>query len=279
MPNQGFPAKVLSRKIPRLIHQVCLSGAVPDVLRKNVDALRAQNPDWVHRLYDDDAAEAFIANQYGSEMLRDYLSIDPSYGAARADFFRYLVVYRLGGVYLDLKSTFLRPIDTVLTPDDSYLISQWRNTAGEPHEGNGLHSELPGIPGGEFQQWHVIAAPEHPFLERVVERVVSGIHHYRARKETIGWKGVLNLTGPIAYTQAIAPVLQHHPHRRIPNEAVAGLQFSVLPAASHQQLFDKHYSQNTLPIVRRSWPFSTFDRARILSDRIYHKAADMFSAE
>jgi mannosyltransferase OCH1-like enzyme len=275
MPEQAESLKLGSSNIPPLIHQVCLSATLPDVLRKNIDTIRTQNPGWSHCLYDDEMVAEFIAEQYGLDMLRKYLSIDQSYGAARADFFRYLVIYRRGGVYLDLKSTFLGSIDSVLMADDSYIISQWRNAAGELHEGNGLHSELAEIPGGEFQQWHVIAAPGHPFLERVIEQVVDGIDRYRARKETVGWKGVLNLTGPIAYTKAIAPILHHHPHRRIANEKIVDLQFSVLPAASHQHLFQKHYSRNTLPIIKRRWPLSTLDQINIFSDRVTGKIASL----
>jgi mannosyltransferase OCH1-like enzyme len=259
-------------KIPRLIHQVCLSMEMPDVLRANVSAIREQNPGWEHRLYDDRPAEGFIADHYGAEMLRDYLSIDRSYGAARADLFRYLVIYRLGGVYLDLKSGFLKPIDSVVNQDDSFIISQWRNAEGEPHEGNGLHADLAEVSGGEYQQWHVIAAPGHPFLKRVIDHVVAGIRGYRARKGTVGWKGVLNLTGPVAYTQAIAPILEQHPHRRIANEQIINLQFSVLPGASHQHLSKKHYSRNSLPIIKREWPMSAFDRLYVTGDRAYHKA-------
>ena len=35
-----------------------------------------------------------------------------------ADVFRYLAVYREGGVYLDVKSTVTCPLDEVLSPDD-----------------------------------------------------------------------------------------------------------------------------------------------------------------
>lgn len=271
MPNSDFVPPNNVRGIPRLIHQVCLSAQLPVILRENIEALRDRNPGWTHHLYDDHAVEDFIADHYGSEMLRDYRSIDRSYGAARADLFRYLVVYRLGGVYLDLKSTFLRPIDTVLRPNDSYIISQWRNAPGEYHEGNGLHRELTEVQGGEFQQWHVIAAPEHPFLERVIENVISGIGRYRARRETVGWKGVLNLTGPIAYTRAITPILQQHPHRRIAHEKAIELEFSILPSSNHQQLFGKHYSRNSSPIVRRPWPLSGYDRLHVWCDRAHHK--------
>lgn len=76
------------------------------------------NPGWEHRLYDDADIEAFIRESYGDEILAYYHRIDRRYGAARADLFRYLLLYRLGGVYLDIKSTTVRPLDEVLRPDE-----------------------------------------------------------------------------------------------------------------------------------------------------------------
>ena len=46
----------------------------------------------------------YIRREYGESILSCYLRIDPVYGAARADLFRYLLLYRTGGVYLDIKS-------------------------------------------------------------------------------------------------------------------------------------------------------------------------------
>ena len=134
--------------IPPIIHQIYLRGDIrghhagdplaalpavlPAVLRRNVDDLKAMNAAWEHRLYDDGAAERFIRDHYGSTMLDLFRSIDPAYGAARADLLRYLLVYRLGGVYLDLKSRFTTSIDQVIDrSNDRFIVSQWSNGPGE----------------------------------------------------------------------------------------------------------------------------------------------------
>lgn len=66
--------------------------------------MAAANPGWEHRLYNSAKAERFIADHYGVGTLAAYLRIGPEYGAARADLLRYLVIYKHGGVYLDLQS-------------------------------------------------------------------------------------------------------------------------------------------------------------------------------
>jgi mannosyltransferase OCH1-like enzyme len=69
--------------VPRIIHQVYLSGDLPPVLQRNVEDLKARNPGWEHRLYDHRRAEALVA-EYGGEIERTYHRISPNYPAARS---------------------------------------------------------------------------------------------------------------------------------------------------------------------------------------------------
>lgn len=127
-----LPRVVPGMRIPRIIHQTYPGTALPEALRDNVADLVSANPGWDHRLYDDQAIERFISDYYPREVLAAYLRIRPEYGAARADLFRYLAIYRLGGVYLDMKSRFIRPIDEVTDGDEGIVLAQWRNGGGEP---------------------------------------------------------------------------------------------------------------------------------------------------
>lgn len=260
-----IPHIPLGDRIPRLLFQTFSQGELPPALARNVEEMRAANPGWTYRLFDGAERRAFILEHYGRGVLALYDQIGEDYGAARADLFRYLLLYRTGGLYLDVKSRFERPIDDVVDGSEGFILSQWRNGPGEPHQGWGLHPELADVPGGEFQQWHVIAAPGHPFLRAVVERVLRGIQLYTARGVDVGWTGVLRLTGPIAYTQAIAPLLGGYPHRRVADETALGLQYSIFEQSRHKALFGKHYTENLTPVVRQPG-------LRGLRDRLYLEA-------
>ena len=284
-PTLLLPQIEVGSVIPPIIHQIHLRGPnrgegardpasmLPDILRRNVKDLRAMNREWEHRLYGDDDAERFIRDHYGSAMLRLFHAIDPTYGAARADLLRYLLVYRLGGVYLDLKSRFRAPIDQVIDrAADRFVVSQWSNGPGERYALYGLHDDVARVDGGEYQQWHVIAAPGSPFLRAVLERVCGNIQRYRLWRNDVGGIGVLRLTGPIAYTFAIHPLLASYPHRRVRREAELGLDYSILPEDRHHGLFGRHYTQSHLPVVRHSgplgWASEAYFRARNLKNRI-----------
>lgn len=254
-PLDLLPQVALQSGISRRIHQIFFcdrAGGLPADLARNVEHIRRSNPGWEHRLYGAEDMTAFIRRHYDEWVLEYFQRINPLYGAARADLFRYLLMYQSGGVYLDVKSSLRRPLDEVLRPDDRYLLSHWNNQPGEEFERWGLHPEL-GDGRGEFQQWHIVAAAGHPFLRAVIERVLRNIARYNPVLDGAGWIGVMRATGPIAYTLAIRPLLQRYPHRRVDAQAELGFQYSIYPrthGSAHQALFPSHYTRLNEPLVR-----------------------------
>jgi inositol phosphorylceramide mannosyltransferase catalytic subunit len=213
--------------------------------------LRSINPDWDYRLYSDADIVNFIAKHYPKTILESYYRIESSYGAARADLFRYLLMYKCGGVYLDIKSSATLPFNTVLKPDDVFLLSNWQNYWGGPFECAGLHRELRGITRGEYQQWFIIAAPGHPFLKAVIDRVLSNIDRYSPIRHGVGRFAVWRTTGPIAYTLAIQSVIHLHPHRLVDSASQLGLVYDIVDREVPQTGFlRRHYSEQNIPLIR-----------------------------
>ena len=235
--------------IPRRIHQIFLNGDLPDRLIRQVADIKKRNPAWTHDLYAHADAERFVATHYGDDMLRIYHRINPAYGAARADLLRHLIIYKLGGVYLDIKSDLTVPLDEVLRADDQYILTQWRNGPGELHEKMGLHSDLAHVSGGEFQSYCIIAVAGHPFSKAAIDRIVGNVTRYRPWSG-VGRMGVLRTTGPIAYTLAVQPFLSTAPHR-FTTETAIGASMSITDY-SHADVFKRHYSTLNVPVAQLS---------------------------
>jgi mannosyltransferase OCH1-like enzyme len=241
--------------IPRIIHQVGMRPAfenrqIPPLFEKNIEKMKALNPGWEFRFYGDDEIEAFIKGNYPPEIWAYYERIDPRYGPARADLFRYLLLYKVGGVYLDIKSSATLPLDSVLRPDDRYILSKWHSADGQ-FEHWGLVFDLRDLLGGEFQQWHVISAPGHPYLKAVIEQVLFNIDHYLPSLHQAGKNGTLRLTGPIPYTLAIERIREKHPHRMVDGRNVFGLEYNIIDGdQGHAKIFKGHYTRQTAPVVR-----------------------------
>src|SRR4051812_25871095 len=150
------PTFAVGKHIPKIIHQtVPDKNRIPSEIRNNMAEIAAANPNWQHILYDNDDIKLFIILNYGDEAWSLINSISPKYGVCMADVFRYLVVYKYGGVYIDAKCRITQALDSILREDDQYILSQWDSYYRST--GFGVWPDLAMIPGGEFQQWHVIA--------------------------------------------------------------------------------------------------------------------------
>ena len=241
----------IGNSIPKVIHQTYHSKTLPPEIQDNIQHLKSMNPDWELKIYDDDDISNYI-NAHYPELVDIYNKINPVYGAAKADFFRYVLIYNEGGVYLDIKSSLSKPLNDILTADDRYLLCHWQNDSGELHPSIGFHSCIAN-PFGEFQQWHVIAVKGHPFLKAVIENVCNNIQNYNpCIHDTGGWS-VINLTGPIAYSLAIEPIIDLHPHRLERNNSKFSLIYSIFEskgiALGHHKILKKHYTQSNESLV------------------------------
>lgn len=221
--------------IPKRIHQIFLgkpADQLPDAMKENVQYICRINPDWEYHLWSEEDIDSFILGHYNKEILRYFRMISPDYRAAQADFLRYLIVYSLGGVYLDIKSSMERPLDEILLPSDRNIIYHWNNDVEGCYKGFGYYPDLPRdrFPYGEFHQGFVISSPGHPILRAVILDVLKCLDNYNPFTTGVGLWGVLRTTGPIAYSFAIERVTKDMPkelYRHIRCAEEIGLRISI----------------------------------------------------
>ena len=254
--NRNVPSK--EQKIPKIIHQTSYHSTINDLPKPwqaSIELMKQKNVDYQFRYYNDAQVESYILKHFGSEKLVLYQSINPQYGAARADFFRYLVTYNEGGIYLDIKSS-INPRYTfsdIIKSNDEFFISTRR--LGSPQEEH-VHTGW-----GEFRNWFIITKPKHPFLKRVIQRVCENIKFYSFdanNRSTWGKQKVLEMTGPILYTNAISSLIQElvnsnktiYSYTFIPRDLNGALWYDK-HNVDHIQLFGKqrlHYSYVNIPL-------------------------------
>lgn len=243
--------KDMGNSIPKVIHQTYHSKILPVEIQENIQHLKSLNPGWELKLYDDDDISTYIQTHY-PELVGIYNKINPTYGAAKADFFRYVLIYNEGGVYLDIKSSASKPLDEVLNAEDRYLLCHWQNGPNGYHPNMGFHDCISN-PFGEFQQWHIVAAKGHPFLKSVIENVCNNIKNYNPFIHDTGGWSVINLTGPIAYSLAIEPIINLYQHRLVRDNTKFSLIYSVFESKGiglgHHKILKKHYTQSNESLV------------------------------
>lgn len=251
-----FEVATLHGWLPKIIHQTYPDRQPPSFYQQNIARIKQLNPGWLYRFYDDEDIQDYIARNF-PEVLDYYNRIDKRYGAAKADFFRYLVLYNEGGIYLDIKSTVTRPLDEVLPSKATYLLSHWKNGPDDRFAGFGLWDcAVGGLESwperGEFQQWFIVSPPRHPFLRKTIEQVCHNIDCYCPLTGEVGRIGVVKMTGPIAYTQAILSLMDTVTHSIVDAEVDLGFCYSCLQEPrSHKRSFRyKHYSRLRSPIIK-----------------------------
>lgn len=88
-----------NKKIPKVIHMTYIS--YEQVPQKVWDNLKKFAPDYKILFYSDEACKEFIKENYDKKILDIWNNL--KVGAHKADLFRYCCLYKLGGVYLDIK--------------------------------------------------------------------------------------------------------------------------------------------------------------------------------
>jgi hypothetical protein len=232
-------------RIPRVINQTAPNWAsLPGPILENIREMRKMNPDWEYRFYSDDDVRDFIERNYEPEILEVYESINPKYGAARADLFRYLLIYKNGGLYLDIKSQITKPLDLVIGKSDSFIYSEWDQNVFRnwgKHSGNLLP---------EIQNWFILSEPGSSLLAGVIDSVVEGVKNYRPLVNGVGRYGTLRLTGPIRYSLSLRSNSQFTDATYRSNQEL-GFNYSLYKHRfEHRSNFLSHYSRLTEPIVK-----------------------------
>lgn len=251
--------------ISKEIHQTYHKQELPKELEENVAKLKAQNPEYEYELWDDADIEDFICTYYGVRVLGYYRRIAEDYGAARADFFRYLLIYCRGGVYLDIKSSLDVPLSQVLSEQDRAVLAHWDNGSGALHEGFGkTHCKIEGLDRGEYIQWMLMYQPAHPFLREVIIDILMAIDTYNPFVHGIAQAGIVRLTGPVRYTEVIYRMIKQNPtlyKYRLSDEVELGMCYSIYErldnGVTHKDVIKKNYNSLLEPIVHSSNPILT----------------------
>ena len=273
-----LPKVEWKRGIPNHIFQTDRSKDTKKIISANIQRIQQLNPGWTYALYDNEDIDRFILKEYGEQVYAYYKRIDSSYGAAKADFFRYLVIYRFGGVYLDIKSSVDKPLSEVFSKDDTYVLSFWDNLPGQKHEGFGHYPFLPEeLERGEILQWYLAASAGHPLLRRIIITMLEKIDRYNPYIDGVGWVGTVATTGPVMYTWAIMEALKEapseYPVRWMDIVGEGGFRYSIFedePGAGrnepvHVKVLSSDYRKLSVPLVRNRFRILQFINKKYLT--------------
>lgn len=170
--------------IPKVIYQTFKTNKIPLLTKFYIWRFLKRNKGYRREFFDDTQIDHLIREHFDQRTYDAFARLQ--IGAAKADFFRYAVLYIHGGIYLDLDSDIIGRLDDVIKPDDRAIIA---------HENN----------RSLYAQWALIYDKGHPFLKKTIELIVRNIEEDRYLHD------VHQMTGPTVYTEAINMVLEEDP--------------------------------------------------------------------
>lgn len=146
------------------------------LVQQKINNFKQMNPDYTYFLYDDNDIDDFVNEHFNGEIAECYNKLNII--VAKVDFWRYLVLYYHGGIYLDMDSNIEKPLDELIKEQDQAIITA---------EGN------PKL----YVQWGLILSKEHPILKKTIELICNNI------KNNCYPNDIIKMTGPFVYTKAI----------------------------------------------------------------------------
>lgn len=188
----------------------------------------SRNQNWNITVCDNLCKDNFMSTIFaGTSILWAYNAINPAVGAAKADIWRYAVLYTYGGVYLDDDSDIRKPLDEIIQETDYLLMSEEGSSSlgdcynpnyhlsdvatfqAYPNYTSAMHFDginKDNVPmffhDHTLVNWGIFIAPRHPILERTLRNVVEIIRAEYIRRSVIHfarweprWKFVMCSTG------------------------------------------------------------------------------------
>ena len=173
----------MQQSIPKIIYQTWKTKNLDQKLQNVIDKIQKLNPDYKILLFDDNDIENWIKENFENEIiLNTFKKI--KIGAGKADFWRYLILYMNGGIYLDIDSNISKPLDQLIKENDMAIISR---------------EKLSGTTC--FVQWCLMFAPKHPILLRAINLCIYNINNKISNN-------LVEITGPVVFTNAVNFVLK-----------------------------------------------------------------------
>ena len=156
--------------IPTNIFQTWHTKSLPPLMARAVNKVRRMNPRFNYQLFDDNDCREFIQTNFPNEtgVLHAFDNLVP--GAYKADLWRYCVLYKKGGIYIDIKYIPINEFRCIaLTEREHFCLDA---------DGHCIYNAV------------MVAAAGNPMLLKAIRKIVENV------KNKFYGGGILDPTGP-----------------------------------------------------------------------------------
>jgi len=108
--NKDGPKSV--SEVPLVIYRSWMTNKLTNEMKNIIDKSMQMNPEFDSYLYTDDDCINFIKDNFEPNVLNAFKSLKP--GAYKCDLWRYCILYKKGGVYIDIKLELITPLINII---------------------------------------------------------------------------------------------------------------------------------------------------------------------
>ena len=163
--------------IPKIIHQTWKTREIPEQWQSAVESVKMIHPDYEYILWTHETMAEFVKSTY-PDFYPTYLNY--KYDIQRCDAFRYLVLYKYGGIYLDLDIASKKKLDGLL----HYNLVLCKTAIFSKH----------------YQNCFYMCKPQHPFIKFCIEQLPKYTKSYIYLGKH---NHIYNSTGPFFLTKMV----------------------------------------------------------------------------
>lgn len=106
--------------IPRNVFLTWETNDLPPKMAASVEQLKRENPEFTYYFYDNAKRREYISDNFDNDIVKTYDALIP--GAFRADLWRYCILYKMGGIYMDIKLCTINEFKLINLTNKEYFI-------------------------------------------------------------------------------------------------------------------------------------------------------------
>lgn len=155
--------------IPLHIYQVWHDlQEMPPSVKKSIQLIKEQNPEFEHHLYDEKKCRDFIQQHFSKKIVDAYDKVIPH--ALKADLWRYCILYKKGGIYLDSKYYGMNHFKFIHLVDKEYFCKDIEKSF------HGIYNAI------------LICKPNNPILLKTINQFIKNVdqNYYGSSELCIG---------------------------------------------------------------------------------------------
>ncbi|MCT0227907.1 hypothetical protein KQ300_06860 [Synechococcus sp. CS-1331] len=163
-------AKPHSKAIPKIVWQTNYTNRVTLPIKASWLCNRLLSPGYDYKFHTTEMRKDFVEHHFPGETSRLYNRL--TIGAAQADLWRLLVLYKYGGVYMDIDAHLVWPLNRIIPAESSALFLRYKD--------------------GAATNYFIASRPENPTIQVIISEVLDRIKHNKSND-------VYTISGPAVF--------------------------------------------------------------------------------